>query len=248
MSWDLICVKPHAHRPDGEEAYACLYKAVARIDKDSVNAVQFTVRIVPLPLVSGQGTEKRLVNMEEALFKAVADLNEGKVMFDIGSADAALPSLLRGGGLGSLAISELILWAQKQYSEFGVVSGRISATLLNYPNGEANAVHCLKNLGFQVARSPRGGLQFTADQVGQLRTHVNNGKVETATPLLWYSNQLQDNLNVSRQVKALNDEVSNLKEQLFQTTEQKRSAAPMISGLLMGLVAGAAVASMLFSV
>ena len=247
MSWDLICIKPHTHRPEGEEAYACLHKSIAQVEREGVNAVQYTVRVVPLPLLADQGGEKRLISMEEALFKAVADLNEKKVMFDIGGADAALPTLLRGGGLGSLAISELVLWAQKHYSEFGVVSGRISSTILNYSNGEANAIRSLKNLGFNVTRSPKGGLQFLADQVSQLRTHVNTSKVETATPALWYSNLMQDNLNVSRQVKTQVDEISNLKEQLYQSTQQKRSSAPFMSGLFMGLVAGAALAGMLFS-
>lgn len=246
MSWDLICLKPHAHRPEGEEAYACLHKNATRIEKEGVNAVQYVVRVVPMPLLTGKGADKQLINMEEALFKAIADQNEGKVMFDIGGADAALPTLLRGGGLGSLAISELILWAQKHYNAFGVVSGRITAAMLNYPNGEANAVRCLKNHGFDVTRSPKGGLQFLATQVGQLRTHVNPSKVESAPPALWYTNLLQDNLNVSRQIKNQADEITLLKEQLFQTSEQKRSSTPFMSGLLMGLVAGSALAAVLF--
>ena len=248
MSWDLICLKPHQHRAEGEETYACLYKSLNRIEKDGVRALQFVVRVVPLPLLAGTGADKKLINMEESLFKAVADLNEGKVMFDIAGAEAALPSLLRGGCLGSLAASELIQWAQQQYSDFSVVTGRVSAAVLNYPNGEGLAVHSLKKLGFTVGKSPKGGLQFSADRVGQLCTHVNTNKVETATPALWFNNLMQDNLNMGRQVKTLTDEVTLLKEQLYQTSAEKRSAIPMASGLLMGVVAGAALASMLFGI
>ena len=248
MSWDLICLKPHEHRAEGEETYACLYTSLNRIEKEGVHALQLVVRVVPLPIVAGTGSEKRLVTMEESLFKAIADLNEGKVMFDIAGADAALPSLLRGGGLGSLAASELIQWAQQQYSDFGVVSGRASSAILNYPNSESIAVHTLKKLGFTVGRSPKGGLQFSAERVGQLSTHVNTNKVETATPSTWFNNIMQDNLNMARQVKSLTDEVSLLKEQLYQTSSQKRSSIPMASGLLMGVVAGAALASMLFGI
>ncbi|WP_290579960.1 hypothetical protein [Ketobacter sp.] len=248
MSWDLICLKPHSHRADGDETYACIYKSLNRIEKDGVRALQYLVRVVPLPLVAGRGGDQRLINMEEALFKVVVDLNEGKVLFDIGGAEAALPSLLRGGGLGSLAVSELIQWAQAQFGDFTVVSGRISSALLNYPNGEAIAVSCLKQLGFAVGKSPRGGLQFGAERVAQLSPHVNRNKVETATPALWFSNLSQDNLNMARQVQTLNEEITLLKEQLYQSSAQKRSALPLASGLLMGVVAGAALASMLFSV
>ena len=247
MSWDLICLKAHEHRQEGDETYACLYKNLSRIEKENINALQHNVRVVPLPLVAGNGDNKQLVTMEEALFKVIVDLNESKVMFDIGGADAALPSLLRGGGLGCLAISELIIWAKKHYSEFGVVSGYISPALLNYPNSETISVHCLKKLGFTVARSHKGGLQFMAGRVGQLNSHVNNNKVERATPGLWFSNLMQDNLNVARQMKMQSEEISNLKEQLYQTANQKHSAAPWISGLLMGVVAGSALASVLFS-
>ena len=246
MSWDLICLKPHEHRAKGEETYACLYKSLGRIDKDGVRALQFVVRVAPLPMPAGSGDKKRLVTMEEALFKAVADLNEGKVMFDIGGAEAALPSLLRGGGLGSLAVSELIQWAQQQFGDFGVVTGRVSTTILNYPNGETIAVACLKKLGFSVGKSPKGGLQFGAEKVAQLHTHINTGKVETATPALWFNNIMQDNLNMGRQVKALTEEVSLLKEQLHHSSAEKRSAVPLASGLLMGVVAGAALAAMIF--
>lgn len=247
MSWDLICLKAHEHRQDGDETYACLYKNLSRIEKGNLNALQYNVRVVPLPLVASSGDKKQLINMEEALFKAIADLNEKKVMFDIGGADAALPTLLRGGGVGSLAISELIIWAKKHYPEFGVISGHISPALLNYPNSEVTAVHCLKNLGFSVARSHKGGLQFLAENVAQLTSHVNNNKVESATPGLWFSNLMQDNLNIARQMKIQSEEITNLKEQIYQTTSQKNSAAPWISGLLMGVVAGSALASVLFN-
>jgi len=247
MSWDLICLKTHEHRQEGDETYACLYKNLNRIDKGDLNAWQYNVRVVPLPLLAGNSENKQLVNMEEALFKVVVDLNENKVMFDIGGADAALPTLLRGGGLGSLAISELIIWAKKHYPEFGVVSGTISPALLNYPNSEVIAVHCLKNMGFSVARSQKGGLQFMANNVTQLKSHVNNNKVESATPGLWFSNLMQDNLNIARQMKTQSEEISNLKEQLHLTSSQKQSTAPWISGLLMGVVAGSALASVLFN-
>ncbi len=247
MSWELICLKPHEHRSEGEEAYACIYKSLNRIEKEGINALQFAVRVVPLPLVAGNGEEKRLINMEESLFKAVADLNEGKILFDIAGADAALPSVLRGGGLGSLAVSELIQWAHR-YSEYGVISGRVSAAMLNYPNGEAIATDCLKKLGFTVGKSPKGGLQFSAARAGQLTTHLNTNKVETATPALWFGNIMQDHLNLGRQVKSLNDEIALLKEQLHHSSEQKQSTIPLASGLLMGVVAGAALASMLFGI
>ena len=94
MSWDLICLKAHEHRQEGDETYACLYKNLSRIEKENINALQYNVRVVPLPLVAGNGDNKQLVTMEEALFKVIVDLNESKVMFDIGGADAALPSLL----------------------------------------------------------------------------------------------------------------------------------------------------------
>jgi len=89
MSWDLICLKAHEHRQEGDETYACLYKNLSRIEKENINALQYNVRVVPLPLVAGNGDNKQLVTMEEALFKVIVDLNESKVMFDIGGADAA---------------------------------------------------------------------------------------------------------------------------------------------------------------
>lgn len=152
MTWELIGLKSHPHRSEGEDAMVLMRKSMRRSERAGVNAVQFHVEICPLPLVVKQGSVRQLMPMEQAHFRVTADLAAGKVMFDIGSADAALPTVLRGGGVGSLAISELVIWCRKYHPEFAVATGYVSAALLNYPNAEQTAVKCLKNLGFAVAR------------------------------------------------------------------------------------------------
>ena len=248
MTWELISLKAHPHRTAGEDAMALLRKSVRRSDRDGVSAVQFSVDICPMPVTVKNGNEKQLVPQEQAHFRVTADLAKRMVMFDIGSADAALPSILRGGGLGSLAISELVNWAKAQYPDFAVVTGRISAAMLNYPNAEANAVKCLKNFGFAVARASVGGIQFEAAAVGQLKSHVNTAKVEISDPIRWASGLTQDNIKLGQQLVEQSKDIAAVKEQLHQVAQTKQSPMPFLGGLLAGCVAGTAIAAFLFSI
>ncbi|MEZ5511844.1 MAG: hypothetical protein R3F47_18470 [Gammaproteobacteria bacterium] len=79
--------------------------------RGQVRAIRCCLDVCPFPLVVKQAEGKQLVTLEQAHFRVIADLDNGRLRFDIGNADAALPSVLRGGGLGSLAISELVIWA-----------------------------------------------------------------------------------------------------------------------------------------
>lgn len=247
MTWDLISLKSHPHRSAGDDVMVLLRKTTRRSERAGVSAIQFHIEVSPFPLVVRQGNTRQLVPLESAHFRVTADLAEGKLLFDIGSADAALPSLLRGGGLGSLAISELVIWCKKQFPAFRVANGHISAGLLGAPNAEQMAVSCLKNLGFAVARAPTGGLQFEAASVAQLKPHINAAKLEHANPIQWGSALAQDNFRLAAQLLEHSREIADLKEQLFQLTQAKLSPVPFLGGILAGCVAGSAIAAVLFS-
>lgn len=248
MTWELISLKSHPHRAAGEDVMALLRKSVRRSEREGVNAVQYVVDVCPLPVVVKQGQERQLVSVEQAHFRVTADLTQRLVMFDIGSADAALPTMLRGGGLGSLAVSELVNWCKSQYPDFTVVTGRISSALLNYPNAEANAVKCLKNLGFAVARAASGGLQFEAASVAQLKPHINTAKVEIANPIPWGTGLVQDNIKLAGQLFEQSQDMAALKEQLHQVAQTRQSSMPFFAGLIAGGVAGTAIAAFLFAI
>jgi len=247
MTWDLISLKPNPHRSGEEDVVVFMRKLTQRSHKKGVDAVQLSVELCPVPLVVGNGSSKKLVPIEKAVFRVVADRLEQKLLFDIANADAALPSVLRGGGLGSLAISELVIWAKQHFPEYAVVTGRVSAVMLNYPNGESLAAACLQSFGFTVARANGGGLQFGAASTEQLKPHVNNAKVEVGSPINWGAQLLQNNLSSAGQLLEQAEEISRVREQLQQVTHSRQSPLPFWSGMLAGLVAGLAIAAFLFS-
>lgn len=247
MTWDLVSLKSHPHRAGDEDVMVLIAKTVRRSEREGVQAVQYQVEVCPLPLVVSQGNEKRLVPVEKAQFRVTADIVERKVMFDIGGADAALPSVVRGGGLGSLAISELVNWCKKQFADFTVVNGHISAGILNFPNAEPNAIRCLKNFGFAVSRAASGGLQFEAAGVARLTPHLNTAKVQNADPIRWTSGLVEDNIRLAAQLQDQSRDIAGLKEQLHQVTQSRQSPAPFIGGILAGCVAGTAITALLFS-
>lgn len=247
MTWELIQTKPDS-RDSNQAAFVFMHKSVQRAGKESVNAFQYLVQLHPLPLLETGSTSKSLITIEHSQFKVIADLDEQKILFDIASADAALPSILHGKGLGSIAVSELILWCQKHYPQFTIVTTQVSAALLNYSNGAAIATRFLRNFNFIVSKSPKGGIQFTADSIQTLKTHINQNKLEATNPTQWGSQLLKDNFNASKQIHELNQNITTLKEQLFQTHHQTRSALPFLSGMLAGFVAGSAIAAVVFSI
>lgn len=247
MTWDLISLKAHPHRPEGEAAMALMRKSLRRSDKPDASAVQYMVEVCPLPIVVKQGTKKHLVPLEPAQYRVTVDLAKRAVLFDISGADAALPTPLRGGGLGSLAVSELITWCMSHYPDLAVINGRVAATMLDYPNAEANVVRFLKNLGFAVARVS-GGLQFEAASVAQLKAHVNASKLEMANPITWAAGLVQDNITLAAQLLEQNQDMAGLKEQLHQVTQTRQSPVPFLGGILAGSVAGIVIAAVLFSI
>lgn len=248
MTWELICLKPNPQREGDDEVYVFVQKSARRSTKQGINAIQYSVKLSPLPLQSNNGERKALVHMEDAVFHVVADLDAQALLFDIGKADSALPSLLRGGGAGSLVISELIIWAQKNYPQLPVALNKISPALLNYPNAKAISTKCLQNFGFSVGKASGGGLQFKGETAEKLSIHINKSKVEAATPPDFCARLIQDNVSISKQLLELNQDNSALKEMLHQTSEAKPSSTPFFSGALAGLVAGAALAAIIFNV
>lgn len=247
MTWDLISLKPNPHRSGDEDVVVFMRKLTQRSHKKDVDAVQLSVELCPVPLVAGNGNSKKLVPIENAVFRVVADRLEHKLLFDIANADAALPSVLRGGGLGSLAISELVIWAKQHFPEYSVVTGRVNPVMLNYPNAESLAAACLQSFGFTVARASGGGLQFGAVSTEQLTPHVNNAKVEIGNPVTWGGQLLQNNLVSAGQLLEQAEEISRLREHLQQVTSSRQSPLPFWSGILAGVVAGLAIAAFLFT-
>lgn len=248
MTWELISLKSHPHRTAHDDAMVLVRKFARRSEGKQCNSVLFQVDVCPFPLVVKQAEGKQLVTLEQAHFRVIADLDNGRLRFDIGNADAALPSVLRGGGLGSLAISELVIWAKKNYPAFAVTQGHISVALLNYPNAEQNVVKCLKNFGFAVARAPSGGLLFEAASPAQLKPHSNTAKIDYANPIQWGGALVQDNLRLAAQLLEQSQAIADLKEQLHQVTQVKQSPVPFLGGILAGCVAGTAIAAFLFSI
>lgn len=248
MTWELISLKAHPHRAGADDAMVVIRKAMRRGEGKGANTVLYQVDVCPFPLLVKQADGKQLVPLEQAHFRVTADLENARLRFDIGNADAALPSVLRGGGLGSLAISELIIWAKKYYPEFAVTQGYISAAMLNYPNAEQNVVKCLKNFGFLVARAPSGGLLFEAASPAQLKHHMNTAKIDHANPIQWGSALVQDNVRLAAQLLEQSQTIAGLKEQLHQVTQVKQSPVPFLGGILAGCVAGTAIAAFLFSI
>lgn len=248
MSWDLICLKPHPHRESEDDIYAFMHKSSRRSSKPGINAVQFSVKIAPLPFIASNGTGKNLVRTEEAIFHVIADMDSQTLLFDIGKADSALPAIFRGGGVGSLAISELIIWAKQNHPQFNVALNKINPVLLNYPNAELISTRTLQNMGFSVGKTSNGGLQFKGSTAEKLNIHINKNKIEAALPTEFCSGLLHDKYNMSKQLLEVNQDYSALKETLNQSKEAKRSSVPFFAGILTGVVAGAALSSIIFNV
>ena len=244
MTWDLVCLKPNPHRAGDDAFYVLIKKASHRQKGKSV--VHFSVSVAPLPFVA-TGETTRLTHMEESTFRAIVDLEAQSIVFDIAKADSALPSLLRGGGLGSLAISELIIWAKRNYPTFTVALSKVSGALLNYPNAVTISEKCLLNFGFAVGKSG-SGLQFKGETVEALRPHVNKNKVEAVPPAQLYKSLIQDQVHNASLLLEANQELSAARERLYQSQQATTPAAPFVAGLLAGLVAGAALAAVIFNV
>ena len=247
MTWDLICLKPQSHRSGSEEIYVFMHKSQRRSNKRGVNAVQFSVRLSPLPMTSAVPGKKELMVMEGASFHVVADLDCETVLFDIAKADSALPSLLRGGGSGSLAISELIIWSQKHYPHFKVALNKVSSVVLDYPNAKEQVTNCLQNFGFTVAQAG-AGLQFEGNQAKALQIHINKAKVETANPPALYTEALQNQTKLAHQLHETQQDLTAANERVHQNAQSRPSSTPFYTGLAAGLVAGAALASIIFNI
>ncbi len=247
MTWDLVSLKPQPHRRSSDQAYVFINKNVSRSTKANIKALQLRLTISPLPLNYESGNGPKLLHLESAEFNAVADIDERKLIFDITGADAAIPSILQGGGLGSLALTELILWAQKGFGDFSIVPFQVSRSLLNYANAKTIVRRYLENFGFTVKDNQQGGFLVNGRSAAELTIHVNRHKLETLNPHQLCADLMGNSQQQSEAVKEALQQSISLKEQLNHLSAAKQSKLPFLGGLMLGIVAGTAVAAIIFS-
>ena len=116
-----------------------------------------------------------------------------------------------------------------------------------YPNAKEQVTNCLQNFGFTVAQAG-AGLQFEGNQAKALQIHINKAKVETANPPALYTEAMQNQTKLAHQLHETQQDLTAANERVHQNAQSRPSSTPFYTGLAAGLVAGAALASIIFNI
>ena len=227
-------------------------KGSKRAKDSSVDMTQFRIQIYLLDTVKKKADGFQVVNFSASpKFDVVADHVERSVTFTLGEMGALMPVELRGGGLGSYVMSELVKWAKSSVPDYGVVPVKAFA-----PPDEGNEAMqrnkaFLAKLGFALKSSEAGsqvGLFGVTSKAGALKVHTNTQKLERVDLPGWLNDLTAVRATMGNQVE---EEIGNarfFKEELQRQKDSDKGKLSFWAGLLLGLVVGAVAAALLSAV
>lgn len=250
MSFDLLRMQPHPNRQSEEEVMVLIKKGSKRAKDSSVDLTQFRIQVYLLDAVKKKADGFQVVNFSASpKFDVVADHAERSVTFTLGEMGALLPVGLRGGGLGSYIMSELVKWAKSSVPDYRVVPIKAFAPPDEGEEAMQRNKAFLAKMGFTLQNSGAGsqvGLFGVTSTVGALKAHANTQKLERVDLPGWLNESTAVRVAMSNQTE---EEIANarfFKEELQRQKDSNKGRLSFWAGLFLGLVVGA-VAAVLIS-
>jgi hypothetical protein len=249
MSFDLLRMQPHPNRQSEEEVMVLIKKGSKRAKDSSVDMTQFRIQIYLLDAVKKKPDGFQVVNFSASpRFDVVADHAERSVTFTLGEMGALLPVELRGGGLGSYIMSELVKWAKSSVPDYGVVPVKVFTPPDERGDTMQRNKTFLAKMGFTLYSSEAGsqvGLFGVTSQVGSLKVHANTQKLERVDLPGWLNDLTAERAAMGNQME---EEIVNarvFKEELQRQKSSDKGRLSFWAGLFLGLVVGAVAAGFL---
>ncbi len=224
-------------------------KGSKRAKDGSVDMTQFKIQVYLLDVVKKKADGFQVISFSASpKFDVVADHAERSVTFTLGEMGALLPVELRGGGLGSYIMSELIKWAKSSVPDYGVVPVKAFAP----PDEGSEAIQrnktFLAKMGFALQNSETGsqvGLFGIASKAGALKVHTNTQKLERVDLPGWLNDLTSVRATMGNQMEEDIVNTRFLKEELQRQKDSDKGRLSFWAGLLLGLVVGAVAAALL---
>lgn len=249
MSFDLLRMQPHPNRQSEDEVMVLIQKSSKRAKDEKVDMTQFKVQIHLLDVVKKKADGFQVVSFgSNPKFDIVADHVARSVSFTLGEMGALLPPELRGGGLGSYIMSEMIKWAKANVGDYTVTPFKAFA-----PPDEGNEAMqrnkaFLTKMGFTLQNSGTGnqiGLYGVAPSAGTLKGAANPQKLERVDCSAWLNDLAAVRASMGNQME---EEINNarfFKEELQRQKEVDKGKMSFWAGLLLGLAVGVVTAVLL---
>lgn len=240
MSQELFRLNPHEHRRDNMERYVVLQKSVsASKPEDKVALLRMRFEVLPLNIQQKIGDQQKVLPMScRTRMDAIIDRSEGSVEFLLNEPDAALPEELRGAGIGSYILSEMIRWAQMVSGDLRVVPVKISTPQTAGTGQEQRYGVFFRQFGFQLANQAGKGVFALSDSVAGLRAHVNTRKIERVSLATWGNEWLDKTVGLANQLREESLSHQLCREQIIQLQHHRAAPLPYFSGALIGTVVG----------
>ncbi|MCG8313395.1 MAG: hypothetical protein MI976_09275 [Pseudomonadales bacterium] len=240
MPQELFRLIPNDHRSMGDDIYVVLTKSVSASKPDQeVSLLRFRIEVVPLNYARKEGESQKVeIITVRSTLDAIVDRGANTIDFSISDAEASLPEEIRGGGVGSYVVSEMIRWGQGISAELKVIPIRISSPENAGSGRESKLKVFFEQMGFTIVNKPNKGLFAAAESIATLKPHVNPQKIEKVNLLIWGNEWLDSNVSLANQLKEESQNVSFYKEQASNLRNEKPGRQTFWAGLLMGVVAG----------
>lgn len=228
-------MQPHPNR-ESEDEVMVLIKKETKKAKGDANMTLFRVQVHLLDIVKKKADGFQVIKFPtKPKFDVLANHEDQTISFTLGELGELLPVELRGGGIGSLIISELIKWATSHVSDYRVKPIKV------YPPPDEGGESIqrnkafLTNVGFQLHEEGGSGLFGVSDNVKSLKTHANTQKLERVDLPTWLSDVAVVRAGLGNQME---EEITNArfyKEQLQREKDSNKGKLSFWAGLLLGL-------------
>ena len=181
-------------------------------------------------------------------FDVIANHANRSVEFTLGEMGQLMPVELRGGGLGSIIMSDLVKWAKASFPDYSVVPLKVFTP----PDEDEKAIQRNKTfvskMGFALheqSKAGKIGLYGVVATAGALKTHINDQKVERADLPGYLNDQISSQASMGNQMEAESANARMYKDELQREKETSKGKMSFWAGLFLGLATGVAGALLL---
>jgi len=252
MSFDLVRMQPHSNRSSEDEVMVLIKKSSKRAKDESVDMTLFRVQLHLVSAVKKAASGMEVVKFSSSpKFDVVADHAAKSVEFTLGEMGNLLPQELRGGGLGSLIMSELIKWVKISVPDYSVVPLKVFLPPDEDDSAMLRNKTFIAKMGFALQNANKGaklGLYGVAAKAGGLKEHVNTQKVERVDMPGWLEDLASMRAAMGSQVEEEVTKARFYKDELQRQKETDKGRMSFWAGLLLGLIVGAVAAVLLTTI
>lgn len=249
MSFELIRMRPHPNRQSDEEVMVVIKKGSKRVKEADANLTLFRLQLYLLDTVKKKADGFQAVGFSSSpKFDVVANHANRSVEFSLGEMGQLMPLEIRGGGLGSIIMSDLVKWAKSNVPDYSVDPLKVFAAPDEGDEALLRNKTFLGKMGFVLSDKGGGsrvGLYGVAATVGALKVHTNAKKVERVELPGYLNEQASARASMGNQVEAESSNARMYKEELQREKETSKGKLSFWAGLLLGLAGGAAGALLL---